>query len=138
MKATLFDRRHRREALTGGDQPLALVRAPTWRRVCLALLQVRRHLWTNAWGRGDRRLRIPDWKKIGGWYPKLPSNGDRPVPDTGNELCAYSTHESCWLQEDGFWEATHRNTRSKSWLALSCLTILTLGMIPRRKTNSRP
>ncbi len=69
-------------------------------------------------GRGDRDFGFQTGK-IGGWYPKLPSNGDRPVPDTGNELCAYSTHESCWLQEDGFWEATHRNIRSKSWLALS-------------------
>ncbi len=48
------DRRHRREALTGGDQPWPWCVPPTWRRVCLALLQVRRHLWTNAWAEGDR------------------------------------------------------------------------------------
>ncbi len=69
------------------------MRAPTWRRVCLALLQVQRQLWTKAWAEGtatsDSIL-----GKSGGWYPKLHSKGDRPVAETGNELCAYSTHES--------------------------------------------
>ncbi len=88
-------------------------------------------------GQREPRLRIPDWKKIGGWYPKLHSNGDRPVADTGNELCAYSTHESCWLQEDGFWETTHRNIRSKSWLALSVWPLL-WGWYPEERLTVAP
>ncbi len=43
--------------------------------------------------RGNRDFRFQTGK-IGGWYPKLHSNGDRPVADTGNELSVYSTHES--------------------------------------------
>ncbi len=100
MKATLLDRRHRREALTGGDQP-GLVRAPNLEEGLSGPAPGASTPLDKAWAEGtatsDSRL-----EKIGGWYPKLPSNGDRPVPDTGNELCAYSTHESCWLQEDGF------------------------------------
>ncbi len=65
---------------------LAFMRLPTWSRVSRALVQVRWHLWMKAWAEGtatsDSRLR-----KIGGWYPKLHLNGERPVDDTGNELC---------------------------------------------------
>ncbi len=35
-------------------------------------------------GRGNRANSDSRLEKIGGWYPELHSNGDRPVPDTGN------------------------------------------------------
>ncbi len=99
MKATLLTD-DIEEALTGGDQPWPWCVPPLEEGVsgpaqgCVD---------TSGQMRGQRgpRLRIPDWKKLVAG-PKLPLKGDRPVPDTGNELCAYSTHESCWLQEDGF------------------------------------
>ncbi len=136
MKATLLDRRHRREALTGGDQPWPWCVPPPGGG---SVWPCSRCVDTSGQMRGQRGPRLQDYRleKIGGWYPKLPSNGDRPVPDTGNELCAYSTHESCWLQEDGFWEATHRNIRSKSWLALSVWPLL-WGWYPEERLTVAP
>ena len=35
------------------------------------------------------------------------------------ELWAYSTHNSCEDQEEGFWEAMHRRAVSNSWFMRS-------------------
>ncbi len=63
MKATLFDRRHRREALTGGDQPWPWCVPPPGGG---SVWPCSRCVDTSGQMRGQRgpRLRIPDWKRL--------------------------------------------------------------------------
>ncbi len=63
MKATLFDRRHRREALTGGDQPWPWCVPPPGGG---SVWPCSRCVDTSVQMRGQRgpRLRIPDWKRL--------------------------------------------------------------------------
>ncbi len=63
MKATLLDRRHRREALTGGDQPWPWCVPPPGGG---SVWPCSRCVDTSGQMRGQRgpRLRIPDWKKL--------------------------------------------------------------------------
>ncbi len=63
MKATLLDRRHRREALTGGDQPWPWCVPPPGGG---SVWPCSRCVDTSGQMRGQRgpRLRNPDWKKL--------------------------------------------------------------------------
>ncbi len=59
------------------------------------------------------------------------------MDETCNELWAYSTHESCWHQEVGFWVTKHRNTLSRSWLARSVWPLV-WGWNPEDKLTVAP
>ncbi len=100
MKATLFDPRCRREVSTGGDR-LNLGARPYLEEGLSGPAPGVAAPLDKGVGRGNRDFGLHT-RKSGGWYPKLHSKGDRPVAETGNELCAYSTHESCWFQEEEF------------------------------------
>ena len=59
-------------------------------------------------------------------------------------LWAYSTHNRCWDQEDGFWDVMHRRVVSISWFILSAWPFdwgwypdVKLAVAPKRLQNSR-